>query len=278
MDELLDELRQSGLGCYIGGLFAGAGSYCDDLALMAPTRSALQKLMSICEKYAERHNLVFSTDPNPIKSKTKCLLFKLFNNEEHPAPILLNGRTLPWVDRAAHLGHELHESGNQEVDCNMRRGAYIGETIELLNIFKSAHPLQKLAAVQTYACSFYGSNLFDLYGQAANKLYKAWQVTVRDAWGVSRQTRTYIVDHLLCGHFPQIRQLMLRKYCKFVKGLVISSNPIISALSYWGVRTRLSKTGTNVANIEEEYKVNPLKYKSEDIVVMKREIPEYGAH
>ena len=79
----------------------------------------------------------------------------------------------------------------------MRRGAYIGETIELLNIFKSAHPFQKLAAVQTYACSFYGSNLIDLYGQTANQLFKAWQVTVRDAWEVPRQTRTYIVDHLL---------------------------------------------------------------------------------
>ena len=32
-----------------------------------------------------------------------------------------------------------------------------------------------------------------------------------------------------------------------------------------------------MANIEEEFKVNPLKCKSEDIVVMKREIPEYGA-
>ena len=43
------------------------------------------------------------------------------------------------------------------------------------------------------------------------------------------------------------------------------------------MRTRLSKTGTNVANIEDEFKVNPFKCKSEDIVVMKREIPEYGA-
>ena len=43
------------------------------------------------------------------------------------------------------------------------------------------------------------------------------------------------------------------------------------------MRSRLSTTGKNVANIEEEFKINPIKCKSEDIRVTKREIPEYGA-
>ena len=131
------------------------------------------------------------------------------------------------------------------------------------------HPFEKLVAVQTYACSFYGSNLIDLYGQAAKQLYRAWQVTVRDAWGVPRQTRTYIVDHLLSGPFPHVRQLILRRYCKFVNGVVMSMNPVISALSHWGVRTRLSTTGRNVANIREGFGVDPIKCKSNSLDVMK---------
>ena len=165
MDELLQEMRNLGVGCYVGGVFAGAGSYCDDLVLLAPTRSELQTLMTICERYALEHNLTFSTDPSPAQSKSKCLLFKLHNGEGLPAPIVLNGEKLPWVDHAAHLGHELHTSGGQEMDCNMRRGAYIGESVELLNVFEHAHPSQKLAAIQTYFCSFYGSNLWDLLDQ-----------------------------------------------------------------------------------------------------------------
>ena len=101
-------------------------------------------------------------------------------------------------------------------------------------------------------------------------------MTVRDAWDVPRQTRTYIVEHLLSGPFPHVRQLMLRRYCKFVRGLVMSTNPIISALSHWGIRTRLSTTGSNVANIKEEFSVDPLKCKPMDISVMKRNIPENG--
>ena len=138
MDDLLLELRNSGLGCYVGGLFAGAGSYCDDLVLLGPTRSSLQSMMSICENYAKRHNLVFSTDPNPDKIKTKCLLFRLNNKEESPVKVILNNQPLPWVEHAAHLGHEFHTSGLQELDCNMRRAAYIGKYVELLNVFKYA--------------------------------------------------------------------------------------------------------------------------------------------
>ena len=158
----------------------------------------------------------------------------------------------------------------------MRRGAYIGETVELLEVFRYAHPLQKLSAIQTYSCSFYGSNLYDLYGPAANQLYRAWQISVRDAWGVSRATRNYIVDHLLSVPFPHIRQLMLRRYVKFVKVCVASMNPIISALAYWGVRTRKSTTGRNVANIREEFGLDPLKCSPGSIRIRQRDMPVNG--
>ena len=76
-----------------------------------------------------------------------------YGSEDKPDNILLNGRALPWVDHATHLGHELHTSGNEDLDCCMRRGAYISVTTKLLGIFKFAHPLQKLSAIQTYACA-----------------------------------------------------------------------------------------------------------------------------
>ena len=145
----------------------------------------------------------------PKKSKTKGLLARRHLRKEKS--VLLNGHPIPWVENAAHLVHELHTTGSQDFDCRMRRVAHIGETTELLGIFQNAHPLQKLAAIQTYACALYGSNLWDPYGPAACQTYKCWNVSVRDAWGVTRLTRTYIGDHLLAGSLPPIRQLVLRR-------------------------------------------------------------------
>ena len=41
VDELLEELRKAGVGCYIGGRYFGAAGYADDIILMAPCTSAM---------------------------------------------------------------------------------------------------------------------------------------------------------------------------------------------------------------------------------------------
>ena len=73
LDDLILELRSYGLGCHMAGLWMGAVGFADDLLLMAPSRSAMAKMLEVCEKYAMELNLVFSTDPDPKKSKSKSI-------------------------------------------------------------------------------------------------------------------------------------------------------------------------------------------------------------
>ena len=106
LDNLLVTLRKMGLGCQIGGLWYGACSYADDLVLLAPNRDVLQKMIQVCEQYAMEHNLNFSTDSIPSKSKTICsLLCGKQKKVKYPDPVILNGEALPWVESADHLGH-----------------------------------------------------------------------------------------------------------------------------------------------------------------------------
>ena len=42
MDELIKRLRKLGVGCYIGGIYYGVVIFADDVALLAPCRSAIQ--------------------------------------------------------------------------------------------------------------------------------------------------------------------------------------------------------------------------------------------
>ena len=48
IDKLLNRLRQSNLGCYVGDIFLGAFVYADDVALLAPTIMSLNKLINVC--------------------------------------------------------------------------------------------------------------------------------------------------------------------------------------------------------------------------------------
>ena len=97
-DNMLKELRKLGVGCHLGGRWVGATMYADDLILLAPTRSAMAAMLKVCEDYAREHNISFSTDPNPAKSKTKCLyMCGKTNVMNYPANLKLNGRDLPFV-------------------------------------------------------------------------------------------------------------------------------------------------------------------------------------
>ena len=70
LDGLLEELSESGVGCYWGHLFAGALCYAVDLVLLAPCTSALRCMLSICQSYADDHGLLF----NATKTQLICFV------------------------------------------------------------------------------------------------------------------------------------------------------------------------------------------------------------
>ena len=127
IDDMIQDLRKLGLGCYMGGLWIGACGFADDLILLSPGRKGMQKMLEVCEKYASQHSLQFSTDPNPSKSKSKCIFMTgtRRRHKERPAPLKLYGVDLPWVESATHLGHELHQDCNMNYDSKCKRARFI---------------------------------------------------------------------------------------------------------------------------------------------------------
>ena len=61
LDELLEKLSKSGVGCHWGGAFVGALCYADDIVLLAPCASAMRHMLNICDSYATSHGLIFKT-------------------------------------------------------------------------------------------------------------------------------------------------------------------------------------------------------------------------
>ena len=120
VDDLLIELRKLGVGCYVGDIFMGAFGYADDLVLLAPSREAMQLMLNTCQDHASRHNLLFSTDPNPNKSKSKCIFMSSSKSSVKPVPHKLYGVSSPWVQTATHLGNELCEDGTMNTDIRKK--------------------------------------------------------------------------------------------------------------------------------------------------------------
>jgi len=71
IDDLLvreRRLSNANIGCFIGSNYAGALAYADDLVLLAPTASALRKMLAICDVHAAEYSMCFNAQ------KSKCLV------------------------------------------------------------------------------------------------------------------------------------------------------------------------------------------------------------
>ena len=93
------------VGCKIGNIFTGILVYADDIILLAPRREALQLMVNTCSSYATSHNLLFSTNIDPSKSKLKCLYFGYNKKNVDIKCIDLNNKALPFVTNTKHLGN-----------------------------------------------------------------------------------------------------------------------------------------------------------------------------
>ena len=257
-DPLLQRLRALGLGAHVAGLFMGAVCYADDVLLIAPTRSAMQRMLYEMEMFAEESNIVFSTNETPSKSKSKCIFVVGRKSQlSKPAPLMLCGRALPYVTQADHLGHMLTEQGNMEKDTSMKRARFIQSSVETRELFKWAAPEEIIKATKIYSSSFYGSNLWDLGGEKARQVYTAWNTSVKLAWGCPQWTRTYMVQQLLCAGFSSARVDILCRYQKFFHSLRRSASHEVQVLSRFLARDVQSVTGKNLQYIFEESGLSP---------------------
>ena len=164
VEELFEILRRKRSGCWIQGRFCGIFGYSDDNWLMAPSVDALQDMLETCQEYAQIHNLKFSTDKDPKKSKTKCMAF--LKQERDLPNLLLCNNPLPWVDSLVHLGTNIcRKQKGCRLDIKMKEAAYIQRNCTINQESSFAHSVTKITLNKIYNCHFSGGQLWDLFGE-----------------------------------------------------------------------------------------------------------------
>ena len=137
----------------------------------------------------------FSTNVNPSKSKTKCVIFsKKAKDRKDVTPVKLNGDDLPCVEEVKHLGNLLEYNNSMKRDISVKRGKFIGKLNSLSQEFVFTSPDTFIQILNNYAVSFCGSGVWDIFSTVCDRLYKAWNVAVRHAWKVPNTTHRYLIE------------------------------------------------------------------------------------
>ena len=171
------------------------------MLLVSPSRTGLQALVNTASRYAAAHNISFSTNAIPAKSKTKAMVMTRARKPVKPAPIWLNSKELPWVESARYLGCTWtckHDGMSADIDS--KRMAYVYNNTVLNQEFKLAHPRVKSQLNLIYNSAFYGSIIWDLNCKASMALFTAWNTSVRIMWDIPRQTHRCLIELLSGRH------------------------------------------------------------------------------
>ena len=225
--DLFNLLEKTG-GPRIGGEYFGVFGYADDLALFSNSRSQLQTMLDITEKYATEYNIKFSTNAVIAKSKTKGMVFGMQKGESIPENLILNGKKLPWVDEIKYLGTLVtNEFEVLEKDINTKRARYITNANTLLQKFSWTHPSIKCRINSIYHGNIYETNLYPLKSNALNMLFNSHTVAVRIFFDIPRTSHRYLAAKIGGRH---LKTQILSNKINFFKRLELNSKRAVVTL------------------------------------------------
>ena len=116
MDDLIEELNNSGYGARIGLILCSSPTFADDLTTLALCKEALCQLLGIASRYSRRWRFIFSIE--------KCVYLCIGTDENPNQKVTLGGKALKEVNYQTHVGIPLCKSKKAEkqaVDDRVRQ-------------------------------------------------------------------------------------------------------------------------------------------------------------
>ena len=200
---LISKIVDSGVGCYVGNVCASILMYADDIALLAPTRGAMQRLLDICSEFGIDNNLCF----NPNKSESI-----VFGNNNYDIKVFLNNRLIPRTNKIKYLGHQLvnkFKYNNDIFDINPTICDIRTRTNVILSYFNFLSFDSKVSIFNSNCSSFYGCVLSNQTNNFLESLDRAWRVSCRKILSLSPRTHCNLIPAIM-KTLPPSKQINAR--------------------------------------------------------------------
>ena len=264
IDELLEKLKASGIGCYIGYHYIGALGYADDIILLCPSVAGLKKMIKICEDYANEHSIKFNG------KKSKYLIFGDYN---YNPTLKVNNEVVARCESALHLGHLIHTKNTNKELIDQAIKDFNRSYYSFISKFGTCNTTTKNKLFHQYCSSMYGSQLWDMESQESKNMHKKWRKAHRLVLDLHYKTHNDLLP-LIVDNIP-IECILDCKYISFYKAVSSSENKIVNYMARTRKYISTSTFGRNMTLIRHKYGLdleNILilsKNKVKDLVVSK---------
>ena len=246
-DVLLLKLQELNVGCKIGPDVLNSFAYADDIVLLAPSRSALQSLMSECIIYSAEFKIKFNA------LKTKCIRFSNCSINNYVMEMTMEDRIIPWETSVNHLGNILSCNLEDLDDINLKIGQFYSQCNKLNAAFPDGSRVVISNLFTKYCSSFYGAQAWDLSKSCINKVYIAWNKAVRRLLKLPYCTHRYLLGPLLQSSNVNVQ--FVNRFIKLYFNMLNSTNSYIYNMA---IRCRSSSNscmGANALYIYNEFNI-----------------------
>lgn len=236
---MLINLSNCGVGCYIGSNFVGALAYADDVVLIAPTPSAMRKMLAVCDAFALEYNILFNASKSKyvvVAPRCKRLLYKQMTQ----CMFYIGGKTVDNVESYVHLGHIINSKFDDSDDILHRRNCFIGQANNVFCFFGKMDYDVKISLFKSYCSSFYGCELWNLSDDTIDDFCIAWRKALRRLLHLPYNTHGYFLP-LLTDTLP-INVELLRRISRFIWSCVDNKSSLVRNVALYGVQHARQKS------------------------------------
>ena len=134
-----------------------------------------------------------------------------------------------------------------DTDCIAKKRSFIGKYHSLCQLLKEKHPSVYMKLISIYMCDFYGSNLWDLFGETADKLYIAWNQMIRFVFRLPFNSHRYFIAPV--SDSSHLKTKLTDRFLKFYELIKCNNKPMVRNLYKYQSRDVRSVFGRNIFNI-----------------------------
>jgi len=221
VDNLIEELKNSGYGCYICRTFYGCIMYADDLLLLSPSLLGLQSMLDICSSYGGLHDIIFNAN--------KTVIMPVGRNLVHKSEMYIANQLITWVDRFKYLGVSFLGRSSLVVDVMPVKRKFYGALNSVFSRHSSIDEMVKLHLVRAFCLPLlnYGLGALELANGAINELGICWNDAFRKIFKYNRCESVKLLQ-LFCGclDFRHMYDLLRLRF----NSLIVKKLPFLNIL------------------------------------------------
>ena len=204
------------------------------MPMIAPTASAMCKMLSLYESFAARFDIQFNVQ------KSKCMVVSVRKwrslrsiNVSDVCQFYLDGKPLEFVESYSHLGHIVTSTLKDSSDIVFRRGRLIGQINSVLCYFGKLDSFVKAHLMKCFCYSLYGCELWDLNSSSLDGFCAAWRKVVRRALGLPFNAHSFLIPSLSCT-LPLFEEIC-KRFARFLNTCIISRSALVRSVTLFSI-------------------------------------------